>query len=119
MGEQTDYETEKAKWWKQYHKKVVCGADDHRYWFDRIFAAAYHYGVRTGVAAGIEEFKPSHIPDATKKVDRAMIAAMAMQGLLNATSVERFSLRIKPESIAEAAVEYADALIDELNKTEQ
>ena len=45
------------------------------------------------------------------KEKRLNIAAMAMQGLLNATSVERFTLRINPEAIAEAAFEYADALI--------
>lgn len=45
------------------------------------------------------------------EISRLQIAAMAMQGLLNATSFERFSLRIKPEAIAEAAFEYADALI--------
>lgn len=49
------------------------------------------------------------------KERRLKIAAMAMQGLLNATSVERFTLRISPEAIAEAAFEYADALIN-MNK---
>ncbi len=47
---------------------------------------------------------------------RLRIATAAMQGLLNATSAERFTLRIKPSAIAEAAVEYADALIEELKK---
>lgn len=55
------------------------------------------------------------LKDGFSKERRLNIAAMAMQGLLNATSVERFTLRISPESIAEAAFEYADALIN-MNK---
>lgn len=47
---------------------------------------------------------------------RYEIAKAAMQDLLNATSVERFTLRIKPSAIAEAAIEYADVLIEELKK---
>lgn len=47
---------------------------------------------------------------------RVQIATAAMQGLLNATSVERFTLRIKPSAIAKAAVEYADALLAEINR---
>lgn len=47
---------------------------------------------------------------------RLQIATAAMQGLLNATSVERFTLRIKPSAIAKAAVEYADALLAEINR---
>lgn len=46
---------------------------------------------------------------------RLQVATAAMQGLLNATSVERFTLRIKPSAIAKAAVEYADALLAEIN----
>ncbi len=42
---------------------------------------------------------------------RYELAKAAMQGLLNATSVERFTLRIKPSTIAEASLEYADVLI--------
>lgn len=45
---------------------------------------------------------------------RYELAKAAMQGLLNATSVERFTLRIKPSSIAEASLEYADELIKKL-----
>lgn len=45
---------------------------------------------------------------------RYEIAKAAMQGLINATSVERFTLRIKPSVIAACAVEYADALIKKL-----
>jgi len=107
MGLQADYEKAKAEAWKEYHKHVVCGTDSHRYWFDKTFNVAYFLG---------KAHADDHIPEATKKVDRAMIAAMAMQGLLNATSVERFTLRIKPSTIAEAAIEYADALITELGK---
>lgn len=44
---------------------------------------------------------------------RLQVATAAMQGLLNATSVERFTLHIKPSAIAKAAVEYADALLAE------
>lgn len=55
------------------------------------------------------------LKDGFSKERRLNIAAMAMQGLLNATSVERFTLRISPETIAEAAFEYADALIN-MNK---
>lgn len=47
---------------------------------------------------------------------RYELAKSAMQGLLNATSVERFTLRIKPSSIAKASLEYADELIKELKK---
>ncbi len=47
---------------------------------------------------------------------RYELAKAAMQGLLNATSVERFTLRIKPSSIAEASLEYADELIKKLKK---
>lgn len=45
---------------------------------------------------------------------RYELAKAAMQGLLNATSVERFTLRIRPSSIAEASLEYADELIKKL-----
>lgn len=55
------------------------------------------------------------LKDGFREHNRLHIAAMAMQGLLNATSVERFTLRISPKAIAEAAFEYADALIN-MNK---
>lgn len=45
---------------------------------------------------------------------RYELAKAAMQGLLNATSIERFTLRIKPSTIAEASLEYADSLIKKL-----
>lgn len=47
---------------------------------------------------------------------RYELAKSAMQGLLNATSVERFTLRIKPDALAEAAIEYADAVIKKLRE---
>lgn len=50
---------------------------------------------------------------------RYELAKSAMQGLLNATSVERFTLRIKPSSIAEASLEYADELIKKLKKNKK
>lgn len=43
---------------------------------------------------------------------RYELAKSAMQGLLN----ERFTLRVKPSSIAKASLEYADELIKELKK---
>ena len=52
------------------------------------------------------------------KYDRAMIAAMCLQGVLsNATSTEY--LRNSHSAIAEAAVAIADALITELEKPKQ
>jgi hypothetical protein len=52
------------------------------------------------------------------KYDRAMIAAMCLQGVLsNATSTEY--LRNSHSAIAEAAVSIADALITELEKPKQ
>lgn len=47
---------------------------------------------------------------------RIQAAISAMNGLLTATSAERYTLRIKPEQIAKDANEYADALIKELQK---
>lgn len=60
---------------------------------------------------GIEEEKSE--PATSTLPIRLQVATAAMQGLLNATSVERFTLRIKPSAIAKAAVEYADALLAE------
>lgn len=47
---------------------------------------------------------------------RIQVAISAMNGLLTGTSAERYTMRIKPEKIAEDAKEYADALIKELQK---
>lgn len=47
---------------------------------------------------------------------RIQAAISAMNGLLTGTSAERYTMRIKPEKIAEDAKEYADALIKELQK---
>lgn len=60
---------------------------------------------------GMEEEKSE--PATSTLPIRLQVATAAMQGLLNATSVERFTLRIKPSSIAKVAVEYADALLAE------
>ncbi len=46
---------------------------------------------------------------------RYELAKAAMQGLLN----ERFTLRVKPSSIAKASLEYADELIKELKKNKK
>lgn len=40
----------------------------------------------------------------------------AMQGIVSAVSPERFTIRISETAVAEASVEYADALIHELKK---
>lgn len=47
---------------------------------------------------------------------RIQAAISAMNGLLTGTSAERYTLKIKPETIAKDAKEYADALINELQK---
>lgn len=47
---------------------------------------------------------------------RIQAAIAAMQGLLNATCAEIYTLRIEEEIIAKDAVAYADALIEELKK---
>ena len=60
---------------------------------------------------GMEEEKSE--PATSTLPIRLQVATAAMQGLLNATSAERFTLRIKPSAIAKAAVEYADALLAE------
>jgi len=134
--EQTDYEKAKAEAWDKFCETEL---KDRPQWepisYKQVFSYAFEAAYRYGVWCGMEKAQhsqsdgnPDHIPEATKKVkdakesaetfasERTMIAAMAMQGLLNATSVERFTLRIKPSAIAEAAVEYADALIAELEK---
>lgn len=119
---QTNHEKAKAEFWREYHKHVVCGTDSHRYWFDKIFDRAYQLG---------KERNGDHIPDATKKIDRAMIAAMAMQGILGNQSYwvdfdkTASALRCKGEDIgirtliAREAVGYADALIAELGEKEE
>ena len=57
-------------------------------------------------------------PTEQPKYDRAMIAAMCLQGVLsNATSTEY--LRNSHSAIAEASVAIADALITELEKPKQ
>lgn len=81
-------------------------------------------------------FNDNHLPDVTRKVDRAMIAAMAMQGILGnsvmMTDTAKLSLQILAKegqstaakdvsevvvkATARMAVNYADALINELNK---
>lgn len=72
--------------------------------------------------------KPTHLSDMEEEKSepatsalpiRLQVATAAMQGLLNATSVERFTLRIKPSTIAKAAVEYADALLAECGYGEE
>jgi len=106
MDKQADYEKAKAEVWEEYHEHVVC----NRYWFDNIFARAYHLG-RAHAA--------DHIPDATKKVDRAIIAAMAMQGLLSNTKsiyIDGETAEKSPENVAKIAAMFADALLAELGK---
>jgi len=93
---------------------------------------AHKWGFSAGYKFGRSQ-AADHIPDTTKKVDRAMIAAMAMQGLLsNAVWVnvkteyimqeyqnddERASMLAR--ELAEDSVEFADALIEELGKEKE
>lgn len=80
--------------------------------------AGYSMAFNYGYTFGMQQAKAEQKESAKREIDfqREHIAIAAMQGLLNATFVERPPLRIKPEVLAQAAVEYADALIDELNK---
>lgn len=154
MENQTSYERACANAWRVFldkHEGDIRHERDIRKALDDAFVRDYRSGfvdakaeVEAGNARYIEPPMPSvpetnHIPDATKKVDRTMIAAMAMQGLLsNSTVMVEMSMAAKrsietkaasPEAAevselaiktaAAAAVRYADALIDELNKTEQ
>ena len=64
----------------------------------------------------VEFIKENTNNDINWEQRRYELAKAAMQGLLNATSVERFTLRIKPSSIAEASLEYSDELIKKLKK---
>ena len=51
---------------------------------------------------------------------RIKAAIASMEGMMMAISPETFTIKIKPEVVAKASVEYADALIKELkNKEEQ
>lgn len=127
---QTDYEKAKAEAWTKFFGQELNGRPQ---WepisnedvFDCAFKAAYLY-------CSMEKARPygngDHIPDATKKVDRAMIAAMAVQGILSGkdlllalnnqvninkakgddTSLETI--------VAREAICYADALLAELGK---
>lgn len=79
-----------------------------------------HYKEPLNYYWDLEEIESTEIHEIKKDIDweqrRYELAKAAMQGLLNATSVERFTLRIKPSTIADASIEYADALIKELKK---
>lgn len=128
MEIQTNYEKAKDEWWEKYHKNVVCGTDSHKFWFDRIFEAAYRCGTWCGMKKAQSGSESDHIPEATKKVDRTMIAAMAMQGLLASEqyirtldyaitlSKKRGEAKEMTTLVAQEAVKYADALIAELKK---
>lgn len=128
-----DYEKTKDEAWQEFIAQTN-GPLSIKQTFDYAYDEAYRVGVLTGKYGEIAE-KPEgeadHIPDTTKKVDRTMIAAMAMQGLLaNAVWVQTKITHIQQEhsndidkcgeelkrEIAEDAVEFADALIMELDK---
>lgn len=118
MENKTDYEKAKAEAWAEFYDEEL---KDRPQWepisdkkvFDYAFESAYRYGRFVGMeeAKTQSESEPAHIPEAGKKVDRNMIASMAMQGFLSSNSAIE-----QPKFIAEAAVEYADALIAELKK---
>lgn len=50
---------------------------------------------------------------------RIKAAIASMEGMMMAISPERFTIKIKPEVVAKASVEYADALIKELKNKEE
>jgi len=134
MGLQTDYEKAKAEAWDKFRETEL---KDRPQWepisnkkvFDYAFEAAYRYGVWCGVKKRSilnADGNPDHIPGATKKVDRAMIAAMAMQGIITSEIyLHTLDNKVQEEGGGEGrlsklvAVEaryFADALIEELGK---
>lgn len=118
MGLQADYEKAKAEAWQEFYNKEL---KDRPQWepisdkevFDYAFEAAYRYGVWCGMEKAQHsqsDGNPDHIPGATKKVDRTMIAAMTMHGMLS------YDANAPLKDTAKLAVEFADALIAELGE---
>ncbi len=85
MDNKTDYEKASlATAWNVFWDKHVRGKEDISIRVSEVFDDAFLRGYRYGLeAAGAQpESTSAHIPEAEKKVDRTMIAAMAMQGIL-------------------------------------
>ncbi len=126
----TDYEKALATAWNVFWDKHFRGKEDTSIKasevFDDAFLRGYRYGLETAEAQ--TESEPEHIPEATKKVDRTMIAAMAMQGILASEQYIRtldYAITLSKKCgeakemttlVAQEAVKYADALIAELKK---
>lgn len=124
MTNNEEYEKLKQDAWEKYARAFGIQGSEPNEAFSHVFDYAFNLGIKfkqpvlyvKEPKGGLPKMGFAPIlfdPDREKRLE---IATDAMQGLLNATSVERFTLRIKPEAIAQAAVEYADALINELNK---
>jgi len=141
MDKQTDYEKARAEAWDKFRETEL---KDRPQWepisnkevFDYAFNAAYRYGVWCSMERKAQNSQINYIPDPTKKVDRIMIAAMAMQGILSnsvmMTETAKLSLQtlslmqggLQPtnEDVQEVAIKatacvavnYADALINKL-----
>lgn len=136
--EQTDYEKAKAEAWAAFYDKDLKGRPrpqweqiDNKQVFDYAFDVAYRYGVWCGMEKARTGSNSDHFPDATRKVDRAMIAAMAMQGILSnqdlllALNDQVNTNKAKGNNtslatiVARESICYADALIAELGENEE
>lgn len=98
-------------------ESLVAGTEveivDVRYGCETYYMCIIPSGIQIPIDARVIDIT-DHTPFTDWNKLRIEFAGKAMQGLLNATSIERFTLRIKPSTIAEASLEYADALIKKL-----
>jgi len=108
MDNQTDYEKAKTAAEKSSYKdyadsdlrKAVAEPDE---WL------AHKWGFSAGYKFGRSQ-AADHLPDVTEKIDRTMIAAMTMHGMLS------YDANAPLKDTAKLAVEFADALIAELGE---
>ncbi len=84
MDNKTDYEKALATAWNVFWNKHFRGKEDTSIKVSEVFDDAFLRGYRSGLEAAKAqtESEPEHIPETEKKIDRSMMAAMAMQALV-------------------------------------
>jgi len=102
-----NYEKVLDEHWRRFYEKELNGIQFVPNW--KIFSCAFRRGYEFG-----KEQAGGHIPGATKKVGRNMIAAMAMQGILSNPAFCNIST--KQDFVVRAALAAADALLAEFGK---
>ena len=128
MTETNDYEKAKQECWEQYwaSAKVIFKGDAAKTVcedaFSNAFSNAYQLGKEQAEADRDAEILKTHLRvERYLGEKRLQVAAMAMQGLLSnqqGFQIDNEEVPKSVENVAIAAVAYANALIEQLNRKE-